>query len=109
MEEVSMFNQPDWYVTPQEFADLVVETMEEIGYFKADEFHHPEDICITFQTVSEALAKGMGYAGRRIHDAEHKRAATSKEYLDSLKQKTGMMMPKDLKKVLPDDPEYPVS
>lgn len=104
-----MFNNPDWYVTPQEFADLVVETMEEIGYFKADEFHHPEDICISFQTVSEALAKGMGYAGRRVRDAEHKSAATNKEYLDSLYQKAAMMQATTLKKTLPDDPEYPVS
>lgn len=102
-----MKNTP-WYVTPQEFADLVVETMEEIGYFKADEFHHPEDICISFQTVSEALAKGMGYAGRRVFDAEQKSKITN-EYLDSLKEKAAMMEPKNLKKVLPDDPEYPVS
>jgi hypothetical protein len=108
MEEVNMFKQPSWYVTPQEFADLVVETMEEIGYFKADEFHHPEDICISFQTVSEALAKGMGYAGRRVFDAEQKSKITN-EYLDSLKEKAAMMEPKNLKKVLPDDPEYPVS
>lgn len=104
-----MFNQPAWYVTPQEFADLVVETMEEIGYFKADEFHHPEDIVITFQTVSEALAKGMGYAGKRVHDAEHKSAATDNEYLDSLYEKAAMMQDTTLKKHLPDDPEYPVS
>ena len=105
MEEVNMKNT-SWYVTPQEFADLVVETMEEIGYFKADEFHHPEDICISFQTVSEAIAKGMGYAGRRVFDAEQKSKITN-EYLDSLKEKAAMMEPKSLKKVLPDDPEYP--
>lgn len=95
-----MYKQPVWYVTPQEFADLVVEAMEEIGYFKADEFHHPEDICISFQTVSEALAKGMGYAGKRVYDA-HKEAEVA--------MKRAMMQTGDLKKVLPDDPEYPVS
>lgn len=104
-----MFKRPVWYVTPQEFADLVVETMEEIGYFKADEFHHPEDICISFQTVSEALAKGMGYAGKRVYDAEHKNAATNNEYLDNLYKKDAMMQDTTLKKHLPDDPEYPVS
>lgn len=99
MEEVIM-KQPDWYVTPQEFADLVVETMEEIGYFKADEFYHPEDICISFQTVSEALAKGMGYAGRRVWESEK---AVKEQF------KNAMMQPNNLKKILPDDPEYPVS
>jgi hypothetical protein len=102
-----MPNKTAWYVTPQEFADLVVETMEEIGYFKADEFHHPEDICISFQTVSEALAKGMGYAGRRVWEAE--KANEADQVLQSLKQKTAMMTSKNLNKVLPDDPEYPVS
>jgi hypothetical protein len=95
-----MFKRPEWYVTPQEFADLVVETMEEIGYFKADEFHHPEDICISFQTVSEAIAKGMGYAGKRMHDATKEAEAAMKR---------AMMQTGNLKKSLPDDPEYPVS
>lgn len=95
-----MFKNPDWYVTPQEFADLVVETMEEIGYFKPDEFHHPEDICISFQTVSQALAMGMGYAGKRVFDAHKKQ-----EGLDRLKET--LMKPSNLKKTILDDPEYP--
>lgn len=82
-----MFENPVWYVTPQEFADLIVETMEELHYFKADEFCHPEDLYYTMNIVSESLAKGMTYAGRRVYDAEKK-------------QKQGMMMPKDLKKTV---------
>lgn len=100
MEEKIMSDYPVWYVTPQEFADLIVETMEELHYFKADEFCHPEDIMITFQVVSEALAKGMGYAGKRVWEAEKIKAERS--------NKAAMMTPKNLKKVLPDDPEYPV-
>lgn len=92
-----MINTPAWYITTREFADLVVETMSELGYFRPDDPSHPEDIVLSFQTVSEALAKGMGVAGRRMWDAEQG------------KHKYGMMQPKDLRKVvLPDDPEYPV-
>ena len=92
-----MKEKPVWYVTPQEFADLVVETMEEIGYFKADEFNHPEDILVSFESVSHAIAAGMGYAGRRVWAAED---AAKK------KMKQAMMQANDLKKVvLPDDQE----
>lgn len=92
-----MKEKPVWYVTPQEFADLVVETMEEIGYFKADEFHHPEDILVSFESVSHAIAVGMGHAGRRVWKAED----DAKK-----KMKQAMMQANDLKKaVLPDDQE----
>lgn len=91
-----MFKAPNYYVTPQEFADLIVETMEELGYFKADELSHPEDIIISFTTVGESIAKGMGHVIRRL--AEEKQA---------LKQ--AYMATGNLKKSLPDDPEYPVS
>ena len=58
--------KPSFYVTPQEFADLVVLAIAEIGYFKSDEKAHPEDIQISFESVSRGLAIGMGYAGRKM-------------------------------------------
>lgn len=61
--------QPEWYVTPEEFADLVIDVSEEIGYFKRNERQHPEDIAINFVTVAQAVAAGMGYAGKKIHKA----------------------------------------
>lgn len=94
-----MFNQPVWYVTPKEFADLVVETMEELEYFKSDEIVHPEDLYFTMNIVSESLAKGMSHAGKKVWESEKKN------------KKEAVMMPKDIMKkashVLPDDPEYP--
>lgn len=91
-----MYTTPNYYVTPQEFADLIVETMEELGYFKADEMSHPEDIIISFTSVGESIAKGMGHVIRRV--AEAKQA-----------EKRAYMTATNLKKSLPDDPEYPVS
>lgn len=64
---------PKWYMTTQEFADLVVETLEETGYFKKTDLSHPEDIVIAFTTTAEAIAKGAGFAGRKIY--EHGRQA----------------------------------
>lgn len=66
-----MFNAPVWYVTPREFADLVVETMEELHYFKVDEQVHPEDLYVTMNIVSESIAKGMSYAGKRVWEQEN--------------------------------------
>lgn len=93
-----MFDKPAWYVTPQEFADLVVETMEELKYFNADEFAHPEDINNTFVVVAEALTKGMTHAGKRVFDSQKKKE-------DRLK-KEAMMKPSFTKGVaLPQDDE----
>lgn len=62
------WQKPDWYITPEEFASVVIESMEEIGYFKRNESAHPEDIVIAFTSVSEAVAKGAGFVGRKLYD-----------------------------------------
>lgn len=61
-----MMEKPKYYVTPTEFAGVVIAAMEEIGYFKKDELAHPEDIAINFTSVAQAVAAGMGYAGRKM-------------------------------------------
>lgn len=61
--------QPEWYITPEEFADLVIDVSQEIGYFKRQERQHPEDISINFIVVAQSVAAGMGYAGKKIHKA----------------------------------------
>lgn len=56
-------------MTPQEFADLVVESLEATNHFKRNELAHPEDIVIAFTTQAEAIALGAGAAGRKVHAA----------------------------------------
>lgn len=68
------WNKPDWYMTPREFADLVVRSLEETNHFKSDELAHPEDIVIAFTTQAEAIALGAGAAGRKVHAAKKKNA-----------------------------------
>lgn len=69
--------KPDWYITPQEFADLVVESLERTNHFKRGERAHPEDIVIAFVTQAEAIAIGAGAAGRKIYEASKKNAVMS--------------------------------
>ena len=52
-----------WYVTPSEFAALCVSAIEEAGYFKKDEAHHPEDIANAFTSVAPAVAIGVAFGG----------------------------------------------
>lgn len=61
-------------MTPREFADLVVESLEATNHFKSDELAHPEDIVIAFTTQAEAIAIGVGAAGRKIYAASNKDA-----------------------------------
>ena len=61
-------------MTPREFADLVVASLEATNHFKSNELAHPEDIVIAFTTQAEAIAIGAGAAGRKIHAAKKKNA-----------------------------------
>lgn len=64
------WERPSWYMTTQEFADLVVRSLEETNHFRRGERAHPEDIVIAFVTQAEAIAIGAGAAGRKIHNAK---------------------------------------
>jgi hypothetical protein len=65
------WQKPDWYITPEEFASVVIESMEEIGYFKRNEPAHPEDIVVAFTSVSEAVAKGAGMIIRKVQSRQY--------------------------------------
>jgi hypothetical protein len=80
------WEKPDWYLTPLEFADLVIDSLEATNHFKRDELVHPEDLVIAFTIQAEAIAIGVGAAGRKIHAA-----------------KKAVMTPTDLKKSYEDN------
>jgi hypothetical protein len=63
MEEVAMTT---WNVTVQEFTNVVVQAMYEIGYFKEGQNYHPEDIASTFSTVATGVAMGMAFSARKM-------------------------------------------
>lgn len=84
------WEKPNWYVTPEEFAELVVQALEQTNHFNRNEPAHPEDIVIAFTSYAEAVALGIGATGRKIYQAE----------------KQGILKPKDLKKYLDESHEY---
>jgi hypothetical protein len=83
------WEKPDWYLTPQEFADLVIDSLEATNHFKRDELAHPEDLVIAFTIQAEAIAIGAGAAGRKVSAA-----------------KKAIMTPTDLKKNVDSEDSY---
>lgn len=66
-----MINAPYWYMTTQEFADLVVQSLETTNHFKSDERAHPEDIVAAFVSHAEAIAIGAGAVGKKIRTTKN--------------------------------------
>lgn len=67
-------NQPEWYLTVEEFANLVVQSLEETNHFKRGERAHPEDIGIAFATHAAAIAVGAGAMARKMFESSNKNA-----------------------------------
>lgn len=66
------WKKPDWYMTTEEFAELVVHSLEVTHHFKRGERVHPEDIVSAFVTAAETIAIGAGAAGKKVWAAEKK-------------------------------------
>ena len=79
------WKKPAWYLTPQEFASIIVDSLEDNNYFKRDEKAHPVDIEAAFSTTATAIAHAIDAIGKKIHDAERS-------------EKKAMMQPTDLTK-----------
>lgn len=60
---------PSWYMTTDEFAELVVQSLEETHHFKRGERAHPGDIVIAFTTQAEAIALGAGAIVKKVSNA----------------------------------------
>lgn len=74
-----MINSPSWYMTTQEFAELVVQSLETSNHFKRGERAHPEDIVIAFVSHAEAVAIGAGAVGKKV--SKEKKAVMETEDL----------------------------
>lgn len=66
------WERPAWYMTTEEFADLIVNALEVTNHFKKGERVHPEDIVSAFVTHAEAIAIGAGAAGRKVWASENR-------------------------------------
>lgn len=65
----SKYGNSNLYMTPRQLADLVIETMEEQEYFKADETAHPEDIAATMAIVAQTVGAALSWAITEEHKA----------------------------------------
>ena len=80
--------KPAWYLTPQEFADIIVDSLENNDYFKRNEKAHPVDIEAAFSTTASAIATAIDAIGKKMHE----------ESIKNVSEKHAMMQPKDLRK-----------
>ena len=55
------------YITPEEFAELVVVSLEETGHFGRKKRVHPEDLVIAFTTQAMAVALGAGFSVKQAY------------------------------------------
>lgn len=85
---MSNWIKPAWYLTPQEFADIIVDSLESNNYFKRDEKAHPVDIEAAFSTTASAVATAIDAIGKKMHEEAQRTAS----------EKHAMMQTKDLKK-----------
>jgi len=60
------WNKPNYYITVDEFANLVTEAVYECGYFKREDLNHPEDIEAAFTSTAVAVAKGATFVINRM-------------------------------------------
>lgn len=56
------------YMTTEEFAAIIVDTLDEQNYFKKGTKNHPSDMAISFISTAETIAATMEWAIKKIHD-----------------------------------------
>jgi hypothetical protein len=68
------YSDSNLYMTTREFADLVVEALNEQNYFKHGEVAHPQDIAFAFSTVGETIGSALYWAIKQEHESNKKNA-----------------------------------
>lgn len=79
-QKMAKQNNEEWFLTPREFADIVVSSIEEGVGMKSDQRYHPEDILAAFNSAAAGAAMSASHFA-------HNRS-----------KKKGMMESKDLRK-----------
>ena len=74
------------YMTTEEFAAMIVDSLDEQNYFKRGTKNHPVDIVVAFVSTAETIASTIDWA-------------IGKEQSVKLKEKLGVMANGDLNKI----------
>ena len=56
------------YMTTEEFAAIIVDSLDEQNYFKKGTKNHPSDMAVSFISTAETIAATMEWAIKKIHD-----------------------------------------
>ena len=64
-------NIENFFMTPQEFADLIVDTLHDSNYFSRDQKAHPIDIEAAFSSVAFAIASGIDAIAKKNLKPNH--------------------------------------
>ncbi len=56
------------YMTTEEFAAIIVDSLDEQNYFKKGTKNHPSDMAVSFISTAETIAATMEWAIKRVHD-----------------------------------------
>lgn len=86
----SKFGNTNLYMTTREFADLVIDTLNDQNYFKHGDTAHPQDIAHAFTTVAETIGNAMAWAIKQ--EADYRKETVLK--VGDLK-KSGATLPMD--------------
>jgi hypothetical protein len=63
------------YMTTEEFAAMVVDTLHDQNYFKKGGKHHPGDIVIAFTSAAESIAAALEWAISKEHEVKRNKQA----------------------------------
>lgn len=108
----SKYGNSNLYMTTREFADMVIDALDEQNYFKKDDVAHPYDIAMAFTTVGETIGKAMEWAisqeaqMKLNHNISYTTTSTGNDTQYTVTNKNAVMETKDLRKsALPIDDE----
>jgi hypothetical protein len=63
---------PFWYVTPQEFLDIVLQSIVDTSYFSLDDKAHPEDIACSVSSIMPAVVNALEHFQKKNNDTNKK-------------------------------------
>lgn len=62
--ERDKMEKPIWYITPSEYAGLIVDSLEDNNFFKRNQKYHPDDICSAIESISKCIALSLSFVGK---------------------------------------------
>lgn len=91
---MSFSNNKEWYLTPQEFADIILDSIESSSSLKRNKKAHPDDLFAAFSAAAAAASISTSRIGNRLNQKNKKntimttgnlsKSISHQEYNDSI-------------------------